>query len=381
MLKKILRFSLLVLVIAALLTANAGAMGNSASSLSLPCLSGIPSSVRFSPYVPSHKGISQLTAIDYSTLKLYPGGIPFGVKFMTEGIIVAGICDVKTESGKVCPASSAGLKQNDVIVKANGAPLTDATMLTSLAENSGGKPISIEYTRNGKTATTTLTPAYCKEEGKYKTGMYVRDSGAGIGTVTYIVPETYGFGGLGHGICDADTGKLIPMQRGSVVDVSINGVVKGLSGTPGEVKGYFCSGKTGTLFTNTECGVFGAFASLPTNLTAQPMPVGTRNELREGKAYILSTLDGQTPVKYEIEISDIRLNSMSNKCFTVKVTDTALLQKSGGIVQGMSGSPIIQNGKLVGAVTHVLINDPTTGYGIFIENMLNAANVPMARAA
>lgn len=317
---------------------------------------------------------SRSVSVDYGKLKLYAGGIPFGVKFMTDGIIITGICEIKTQNGKTAPAHDAGLRQNDIILKVNGETLNDAAQLSELAEKSNGATLEIVFLRDGKQATARLTPAYCIEEGKYKTGMYVRDSGAGIGTVTYIVPETLAFGGLGHGICDGDTGKLIPMQRGSVVGVTINGVVKGLSGTPGEVRGYFSSGKTGTLLSNTEHGVFGAFASLPSGLIGEPISVGTQKELKTGKAYILSTLDGTSPQEYEIEISEIRLGSTSNKCFTVKVTDSALLEKSGGIVQGMSGSPIIQNGKLVGAVTHVLVNDPTTGYGIFIENMLNTAN-------
>lgn len=334
----------------------------------VPCVGG------FASYIASPSSLASRTVnteLDYSTLKLYPGGIPFGVKFMTQGVIITGFSDVTTASGKVCPATDAGLRQNDIILKINGETVTDASHLSGVAESSGGAPIKLTYERDGKQATASLTPAKCTEDGKYKTGMYVRDSGAGIGTVTYIVPETLSFGGLGHGICDASTGKLVSMQRGSVVGVTINGVVKGLSGTPGEVRGYFSSGKTGTLLKNTDCGVFGAFASLPDGLVCEPMSVGTRNEVKTGKAYILSTLDGTTPKKYEIEISDIRLDSTTNKCFTVKVTDPALLEKTGGIIQGMSGSVILQNDKIIGAVTHVLVNDPTTGYGIFIENMLN----------
>ena len=312
------------------------------------------------------------TGKDYSGLELYVGGMPFGVKFMTDGIVVTELCDIKTDSSKKCPAREAGIAPGDVIVKINGESVTDATSLTELTEKSEGKSIGVTYKRDGKTKDTRLTPVKSSEDGKYKTGMYVKDSGAGIGTVTYVVPETMAFGGLGHGICDASTGKLVPMQRGSVVGVTISGVVRGLSGSPGEVRGYFSAPKTGTLLKNTEWGVFGAFASLPEGCT-QKMRVAAKGELQNGKAYILSTLDGTTPQKYEIEISDIKTGSTSNKCFTVKVTDKALIDKSGGIVQGMSGSPIIQNGKLVGAVTHVLVNDPTTGYGIFIENMLDAS--------
>ena len=199
--------------------------------------------------------------------------------------------------------------------------------------------------------------------------------------MTFICPETFSFGGLGHGICDASSGEIVAMTRGSVVDVTISGVVKGAAGAPGEVKGYFSSGKTGTLISNTDCGVFGMFAEGPRNAVCEPLPVGLRGEVKEGAAYIYCTLDTNKIEKYEIQISAIDRNATGNKCFTVKVTDKALLEKTGGIIQGMSGSPIIQNGKIVGAVTHVLINDPSTGYGIFIENMLSAAQMTMRRAA
>ena len=304
-------------------------------------------------------------------LRLYPGGMPFGVKFITDGVLVVGFCDVDCESGKTNPAIKAGLRMNDVILKINNAEIVGACELTSAVEECGGKPLSITYRRDGVESTTTLTPAYSKSESKYKTGIYVRDSGAGIGTVTFINPENYSFAGLGHGICDAGTGELLPIQRGSVVNVTISGVVKGLSGSPGEVKGYFSSGKVGTLLGNTECGVYGVFAGKPAGIHKEPMAVGYKNELKEGKAYIYCTLDTGAAQQYEIEISNINREADGNKCFTIKVTDPALIEKSGGIIQGMSGSPIIQNGKLVGAVTHVMINDPTVGYGIFIENMLN----------
>ena len=303
-------------------------------------------------------------------LRLYPGGMPFGVKFITDGVLVVGFCDVDGESGKTNPAIKAGLRMNDVILKINDTEIVGACELTAAVEACGGKPLSITYRRDGVESTTTLTPAYSKSESKYKTGIYVRDSGAGIGTVTFIDPENYSFAGLGHGICDGSTGELLPIQRGSVVNVTISGVVKGLSGSPGEVKGYFSSGKVGTLLGNTECGVYGVFAGKPAGVHKEPMPIGKRDELKAGKAYIYCTLDTGAAQQYEIEISNINRDATGNKCFTIKVTDPALIEKSGGIIQGMSGSPIIQNGKLVGAVTHVMVNDPTVGYGIFIENML-----------
>ena len=381
MTKKFFKCFFAILLVFSLFGVMMTAAATPTSNESVVCISGFASYIG-SPSTSFSRAVGAKSRnIDYASLKLYPGGIPFGVKFMTEGVTVTELTEVKTENGNVSPAKLAGLRQNDIILKINGETVVDAAHLSSVAENGGGAPIKLLYSRDSKQSSTTLTPAYCKEEGKYKTGMYVRDSGAGIGTVTYIVPQTLSFGGLGHGICDSQSGKLVSMQRGSVVGVTISGVVKGLSGTPGEVRGYFSSGKTGTLLQNTDCGVFGAFASLPSGLSSEPICVGTRNEIQSGKAYILSTLDGTAPQKYEVEISNILLDSMTNKCFTVKVTDQTLIEKTGGIIQGMSGSPIIQNGKLVGAVTHVLINDPTTGYGIFIENMLSAAQMPMQRAA
>ncbi|MBQ8849101.1 MAG: SpoIVB peptidase [Clostridia bacterium] len=304
----------------------------------------------------------------YKGMKLYVGGMPFGVKFLTEGVIVAGFNDNAFGGGKN-PAREAGLAVNDMILRIDGAKITGAAELNEKIGGCNGKTMSVTCSREGREYTVSITPAFSEAEGRYSIGIYVRDSGAGIGTVTFIVPESRAFAGLGHGICDSTTGRLIPMQRGSVVGVKINGIVKGLSGSPGEVKGYFNSGKTGTLLGNTDCGVYGVLADLPKGI-GEPVPVGLRDSVKEGKAYVYTQLDGDKVEKYEIEISDIQKDATGNKCYTVKITDKALISKTGGIIQGMSGSPIVQNGKLIGAVTHVLINDPTCGYGIFIENML-----------
>ena len=198
----------------------------------------------------------------------------------------------------------------------------------------------------------------------------MRDSASGIGTVTFVDPESGLFGGLGHGVCDGDTGALVPLSRGSVLSVDLKGAVRGECGKPGELRGSFTGKRLGAVVTNSECGVFGILAKAPETPYA-PMPVATAREVKEGSATVLCTLDGEGIREYAVEISHIDHSARPTKSFTVRVTDPALLEKTGGIVQGMSGSPIIQNGKLVGAVTHVLINDPTTGYGIFIENMLN----------
>ncbi len=316
--------------------------------------------------------------------RVYVGGMPFGVKFYTEGILVVGFCDVDVGAGGrvINPARDAGLRPRDVITGINGEVPGDASVLTAAVEASGGKPIALTVKRQaggndkrkgseGRTMelTVSVTPAYSVSENRYKTGMWVRDSGAGIGTVTFIIPGSNAFAGLGHGICDGDTGELVPMRRGQVTDVTVSGVDKGMVGAPGAIKGYFAPGKTGTLLGNTDCGVFGILCNRPT-LAETLMPVGHRNEVREGDATILCTLDDGNIGEYTVRITSIDTEAGGSKCFGITVTDPSLIQKTGGIVQGMSGSPVLQNGKLIGAVTHVLINDPTTGYGIFIDNML-----------
>ena len=316
----------------------------------------------------------------YKDVTLLVGGIPFGVKFNTEGVVVLGFCDLEGISKAQNPAYLAGLRPKDVIVAVDGKTIGGAEDLTRIIEACGGRALSVTYTRSGDKRTAVLTPAYSSAEKKYKTGIWVRDSGAGIGTVTYVVPKTGEFGGLGHGICDGESGELIPMESGVITDVKISAVKKGVSGTPGEIKGYFGADKRGSLKSNTECGVFGAFSSIPYGL-GKPLHIALRDDVKCGEAELMCTLDESGRQSYKIEISSVNRNAEGSKCFVIKVTDPKLIEKTGGIVQGMSGSPIIQNGKLVGAVTHVLINDPTTGYGIFIENMLNAANIPMAKAS
>lgn len=308
----------------------------------------------------------------YKDLRLYPGGLPFGVKFYTDGLIVIGFSDIEDGNGRSNPAYDAGLREKDVITKINGKPATGVSQLTEEVERTGGGELTLTCKRAGRDYVVHVTPKYSETEGRYRTGLLIRDSGAGIGTLTFIDPNSLAFGGLGHGICDGDTGELIPMDRGSVLNVTISGITKGASGAPGEIKGYFSSDKTGSLISNTACGVYGHLASLPDGLPEEPLPIAQRSELRDGDAYIYCTLDDSgIPCRYAVKISDINRSATGNKCFTVKVTDPKLIEKTGGIVRGMSGSPIIQNGKLVGAVTHVLVNDPTSGYGIFIENMLN----------
>ena len=317
---------------------------------------------------------------NYEKIKLIPGGIPFGVKFNTDGVVVIGFCDIDNIEKTQNPAYLAGLRPKDIITEVDGNKITGSSELTKIIERSDGRELSLTYKRGGVEKKVTLTPVFSKSENKYKTGVWVRDTGAGIGTVTFICPETREFGGLGHGICDGETGELIPMSRGVVTDVTISKIKKGVSGAPGEIQGYFGSEKKGSVVQNTECGVFGVLTKLPEGV-GEAIPVATRDEIRVGDAEILCTLDDGARCNYKIEISSINRDSATSKCFIIKIKDNALIEKTGGIVQGMSGSPIIQNGKLIGAVTHVMVNDPCVGYGIFIENMLSAAKVPMVRAS
>lgn len=303
--------------------------------------------------------------VNLEDIELYPGGMPFGVKMTTKGL-----CIVKFAS-KDAPAIKAGLKIGDLIIKVNDKEINSIEDFSKLVNKFGNEAIKISVIRNGTEYNFKLIPEYSRDDGSYKTGIWVKDSTAGIGTITFINPKNNAFGGLGHGICSS-TNELIPFSKGTVLDVSINGVIKGRSGNAGELKGNFNAKKLGTLTSNSNQGVFGVLGDGSYTLTEEKLKICPKKEVKEGNAYIWCTLDNGKPQKYSVSIFDIDISSNGPKSFKVKITDKELLEKTGGIVQGMSGSPIIQNGRIVGAVTHVLINDPTTGYGIFIENMLNS---------
>ena len=295
--------------------------------------------------------------------ELIVAGVPFGVKFHTQGVIVVGM---PGESG---PASAAGLKRGDIITSINGETVESAEKFSEKVRASGGNALTLEYKSGSECHSVTVTPNV-DESGEYKLGVWIKDSAAGIGTVTFIDPETMTFAGLGHGICDSSGGEPIPLAFGSAEDVTLTGIVIGKAGAPGELRGSFVGHKMGKLTKNDTTGVYGVLVEIPEHLKAEKYPVCRSGDVKEGKAYIYTTVDGEGRKCYEIEIFGIE-RAGKDRNFSVRITDEALLSKTGGIVQGMSGSPIIQDGKLIGAVTHVLINDPTCGYGIFIENMLN----------
>lgn len=325
-------------------------------------------------------GIVSLKKVEvknYEGLTLIPSGRTFGVRLFGDGVCVVGVAEVDCGGKSVSPAVLAGLAPRDLLLTVNDSPIKTVNDLKTAVEVSGGKPLSLRFRRGTEEKTAILTPVLDVKEGKYKSGMWVKDSATGIGTVSFIHPETGEFGALGHGVCDGESGTLLPLHRGVVTDTVVTDIVKGEKGKAGEIKGYLKPGKTGVLLENTDCGVFGVLADYPKEAA---LPIGTASSVKTGKATLRCMLDGTAPTDYEIEITEVHGKS-KNKSFTVKVTDPRLLSKTGGIIQGMSGSPIIQNGRLIGAVTHVLIGDPTAGYGIFIENMLSAAQMPQARAS
>ena len=295
-------------------------------------------------------------------------GTPFGIKIYTEGVLVVGFSEVETASGKENPTKKAGIKEGDYIVSLNGTSVYTNEEVLSIIQNSNGEDIVAKISRNG-TRIIIRFKAARGTDGVYRAGMWVKDSSAGIGTLTFYSPSTNTVCGLGHGIADSDTGTLLTLNHGEFVTAKIVSVEKGTRGAAGELKGRF-TGKTISGFSlNTESGVYGTAVG---NIDGSNlMKVAMKQEVRDGAAEILTTIDGEKPQYYSCKIKVKSMGATQN--LVVEITDKRLLEKTGGIVQGMSGSPIIQNGKLVGAVTHVLIDNPKCGYGIFAETMLETA--------
>lgn len=311
--------------------------------------------------------IKQVNVKNVKAPMLIPSGEAFGLKMLTEGVIVTDFGTVNSSSGSFSPAQRAGVRTGDVIISANGRQIRSSNDLTAAIALSPEK-VKLELDRNNKRITLDIKAEKSLEDGSYKLGLWTRDSCAGIGTLTFIDAQNGTFGGLGHGVCDSLTGQLLPLSSGSIVPVAINDVRKSADGIPGELCGSFISGKSsGRIISNNTCGIFGVFTA---DSEKEAIPMGFRQEASVGTAKILCTTDENGVQEYEIIIE--KINTDSNDCernMTIRITDERLLKKTGGIVQGMSGSPIIQNGKLIGAVTHVFVNDVTRGYAIFAENM------------
>ena len=297
-------------------------------------------------------------------------GTPFGVKMFSEGALIVGFSEVHTEAGIAGPAKLAGLRLGDRVIRIGQSQTETNEEVHNALEAASGEPVEVIYVRKGEQRQTTLVPVRDAETGQWRAGMWVRDSSAGVGTLTFVDEQTGVFAGLGHPISDSDTGESVALRSGEIVACEIIGCTSGTAGSPGELKGKFRSAHAlGRICVNGPNGVYGttrcAFAG-------QPLELAFAQEVVPGEAEILTTTSGETPRAYRVRIEKVN-DADPRRNMVLRVVDPALLEQTGGIVQGMSGSPILQNGRLVGAVTHVLVNDPTRGYGIFAGTMLEQA--------
>lgn len=303
-----------------------------------------------------------------------PVGQVSGLKLYTNGVLVVGMSEIKAEDNKKYkPYQNTGIQEGDRIITINGKEIADTQNLIELVNKSNGEDIEIVYVRNNEKFTSNIKPIKT-DNNEYKIGLWVRDTAAGIGTLTYYEPSTGRFAALGHGITDNDTGKLVEISNGDFLTSKILSIVKGVKGNPGKIQGSIDNQTTiGNIYKNSHLGIYGTVSNINAiNLDfSKELEVTKRGEILLGKASILCSLDGDKAKEYDIEIEKIYIsNNYDNKSMLIKVKSQELLDKTGGIIQGMSGSPIIQNGKFIGAVTNVLVNDPTQGYGVFGDIMI-----------
>ncbi len=299
-------------------------------------------------------------------------GMPFGIKMFTQGVLVVGLSDVDSRQGSRSPARLAGLRVGDSILSIDGEAVSTTAQVASIVENSKGYPLSLRVRRAQVEFDVSLTPLASVKERCLKAGMWVRDSAAGIGTLTFYDVTSGVFAGLGHPVNDADTGERVPISSGEIVPASIFGVTKGQVGSPGELLGSFQKGSWGVLMTNVDTGLYGVLSEQPDAWAT--LPIAYKQEVTEGEAQMITTVAGDRPIAYNITIEKVDYrDGVPTQNMVIRVTDEVLLEATGGVLCGMSGSPIVQNGRLVGAVTHVFVGDPTRGYAIFAENMLESA--------
>ncbi|HZG60451.1 MAG TPA: SpoIVB peptidase [Anoxybacillus sp.] len=325
--------------------------------------------------------VKQVNVKVLSKYKVIPGGQSIGVKLNTLGVLVVGHHLVETEQGKKSPGEIAGIQVGDMITKINGKKIKNMSDVSPFIQKSGknGKPLNLEISRDNRTFETQLIPLKDKHDHAYRIGLYIRDSAAGIGTMTFYDPISKKYGALGHVISDMDTKKPIVVEDGQIMKSMVTSIEKGSTGNPGEKLARFSSDKEviGNITNNSPFGIFGTLSKpIQNGVLDKAIPIALSHQVKEGKAKILTVVEDDKVEEFDIEIvSTVPQKFPATKGIVIKVTDPRLLKKTGGIVQGMSGSPIIQDGKLIGAVTHVFVNDPTSGYGVHIEWMLNEAGI------
>lgn len=303
-----------------------------------------------------------------------PVGNLAGVKLYTNGVLVVGMSEIQGDDNRMYkPYEETGIEEGDTIVAINDSTIHSTEDLIQCVNMSSGNELEIEYVRDNQTMQCSMTPVKTADE-QYKLGLWVRDSAAGVGTVTFYEPSTKSFAALGHGIVDIDTEQLINISSGEFVTTKILNIQKGEKGEPGRIQGTIDNQQNiGVISKNTRFGIYGVVDNvLALNLNnSKELEVALRDEIQTGKAKILCTLENGKTEEYEIEIEEIyKDNNYDNKSMKIKVTDNRLIEKTGGIIQGMSGSPIIQNNKFVGAITHVLVNNPQEGYAVFGDIMI-----------
>nr|WP_316569675.1 SpoIVB peptidase [Neobacillus sp. YIM B06451] len=322
--------------------------------------------------------------VDVNVLKgfrVYPGGQSIGVKLNTVGVLVVGHHQVDTGNGKKSPGEMSGIKVGDIITEINGQKIEKMSDVAPFVQEAGktGKPLNVLISREKGRFKAELMPLKEKGASNYKLGLYIRDSAAGIGTMTFYQPGSKKYGALGHVISDMDTKKPIVVEDGQIVRSTVTSIEKGSNGNPGEKLARFSDDREiiGNINRNSPFGIFGKLnRDIENGILDKPMPIALSHQVKEGPAKILTVVDNDKVEMFNIEIvSTIPQKFPATKGMVIKVTDPKLLAKTGGIVQGMSGSPIIQSGKIVGAVTHVFVNDPTSGYGVHIEWMLTEAGI------
>ena len=308
-------------------------------------------------------------------LKLYPGGQSVGVALRTKGVLVVGTSDL---TGAHSPARLAGIKPGDLITAAEGKTIQSTEDLTSLVAAYGAAPMALTVRRGESTLSLTLQAKRDGQSGDYRIGAWVRDSTAGVGTLSFYGEQGMSYGALGHAITDTDTRQILTVGAGELMLADIVDVRRGQSGNPGELKGSFLREKRviGSIARNTVYGIYGQMSDVPAHpIYPDGLPIGRRDAVHEGPATILCTVDASGMKEYDVEIVEVaRQSAPAQRSMVLRVADEELLEKTGGIVQGMSGSPIIQDGRLIGAVTHVFVNDPTMGYGLYIEWMLQESS-------